>query len=178
MKQLVTSRLILRQYVEEDFNDFYDLGKSKKVGPMAGWKPHESEEESRKIFDSFIKGDEVYAIYHKEDKKVIGSFGIHPDSKRRIENVFALGYVLHEDYWGQGIIVEAGKEVIRHLFEDRCVKIITVYHYPFNKQSQRVIEKLGFKYEGTLRMATKIYDGTIHDDLCYSVLKSEYEQIK
>jgi putative acetyltransferase len=44
-------------------------------------------------------------------------------------------------------------------------------------RSKRVIEKLGFKYEGTIRKATKIYDGTIHDDLCYSMTKEEFDNL-
>jgi len=60
------------------------------------------------------------------------------------------------------------------LFEEEELDIISCYHYPFNIRSKRVIEKCGFKYEGTLRLASKIYDGSIYDNACYSITKEDY----
>lgn len=88
-----------------------------------------------------------------------------------------LGYVLYEDYWGQGIMVEASKAAINYAFENLDIQLLTVNHYPFNHQSKRVIEKCGFSYEGTLRHASKIYDGSIYDLACYSMTKEEWENI-
>ena len=51
---------------------------------------------------------------------------------------------------------------------------ISVFHYPHNIRSKRVIEKCGFKYEVTIKHGNKIYDGQIFDTVCYSILKSEY----
>lgn len=42
-------------------------------------------------------------------------------------------------------------------------------------RSRRVIEKCGFRYEGTLRRTYRIYDGSIKTIMCYSMLKEEYE---
>ena len=42
-------------------------------------------------------------------------------------------------------------------------------------RSRRVIEKLGFRYEGTLRRAhVRVSDGRVCDELCYSMTKEEY----
>jgi len=177
LKIIKTKRLILRKFNEKDFNDFYEYGKDKKVGPNAGWAPHESREESRKIFKQFCESEEVFAIELIDEKKVIGAVGFDPDRNRTIKKAFSIGYVLNSKYWGLGIMPEATKEVIRFLFEDKEAIIVAVYHYPFNIRSKRVIEKLGFKYEGTIRKATKIYDGTIHDDLCYSMTKEEFDNL-
>lgn len=85
-----------------------------------------------------------------------------------------IGYVLSEDYWGKGLMSEAVKEVIRYLFEEVKLDIISCYHYPFNIRSKRVIEKSGFKYEGTLRLESRIYDGSVYDSVCYSITKQDY----
>ncbi|MFP4457331.1 MAG: GNAT family N-acetyltransferase [Clostridia bacterium] len=177
MKKIETQRLVLREFIKSDFDDFYEYGKDKKVGPNAGWAPHESEEESRKIFKSFQNSEEVFAIYHKADEKVIGAVGFDPDRKRTIKNAFSIGYVLNSKYWGRGIMPEAAIEVIKFLFTEKDAFIVAVYHYPFNKRSKRVIEKLGFTYEGIIRYSTKIYDGSIHDDLCYSMTKEEFNRL-
>lgn len=177
MKEIETERLQLRQFREDDFYDFYEYGKDEKVGPSAGWAPHKSEEESKEIFKRFVNSEEVFAINFKADQKVIGAVGFDPDRKRTIKNAFSIGYVLNSKYWGRGIMPEAAREVIKFLFTEKKAFIVSVYHYPFNKQSKRVIEKLGFTYEGKLRNSTKVYDGSILDDLCYSMTKEEYNRL-
>ena len=59
MKTIETKRLILRDFSQEDLNDLFAYAQSDKVGPMAGWKPHDSIEESQKILNMFIEGKEV-----------------------------------------------------------------------------------------------------------------------
>lgn len=48
MEDLVTDRLILRTWKEEDYEDLYEYAKSELVGPNAGWMPHKDEDESKK----------------------------------------------------------------------------------------------------------------------------------
>ncbi|MBU5313841.1 GNAT family N-acetyltransferase [Tissierella carlieri] len=174
MKTLETERTILRTWKIDDIDDFYEYAKNPNIGPSAGWEPHENQDVSMKILQLFIEKDEVWAIEYKANNKVIGSVGAHIDEKRRSVNGKMIGYVLSEDYWGQGIMGEVVKEVVRHLFDEENCDIISCYHYPFNSQSKRVIEKSGFQYEGTLRLASKIYDGRIYDDVCYSITREEY----
>ena len=174
MKTIETERLILRSWQFEDLDDFYEYAKNPNVGPMAGWEPHSSKEVSSNILKSFIEKDEVWAIVFKENNKVIGSLGIHSDKKRGDVNAKSMGYVLSADYWGRGLMTEAAKRVIRYVFDEMNLDLLAIYHYPNNIRSKRVIEKCGFKYEGTQRKSSKIYDGQILDDFCYSMLRSEY----
>lgn len=178
MKTLVTDRLILRKFCEGDLEDFYEYAKNPNVGPNAGWKPHEKIEDTAAILKSFIEKEEVWAIVYKSTGKVIGSMGLHKDNKRDNENVKMLGYVLSEAYRGRGLTTEAAKEVIRFAFEELGLDLISIFHYPFNKRSKRVIEKCGFKYEGTLRLTSTIYDGSVYDDVCYSMTRQEFLGIK
>ncbi len=174
MKILETTRLILRQWQESDLEDFYEYAKNPNVGPNAGWKPHDNEEESRNILDSFIKNEDNWAIVYKDNLKVIGSIDLHKDRNRVISNTKMIGYVLSEDYWGQGLATEATLELMKYAFDELNLDIISIKHYQINKRSKRVIEKCGFKYEGTIRMASQIYDGRIFDDVCYSITKDEW----
>lgn len=175
MKVLETERLILRGWETTDLDDFYQYSKSPKVGPMAGWKPHKNKEISKMVLNSFIKNNEMWAIVYKENNKVIGSIGNHRDAKRNLLNGRMIGYVLSEEYWGMGIMVEVVKRVVKYLFEEMGYDLVSCYHYGFNSQSKKVIEKCGFKYEGVLRRASELYDGRIYDDVCYSILREEYE---
>jgi len=174
MKVLETERMVLRPWKTDDIDDFYEYAKNPNVGPNAGWEPHKDKEVSLKILQSFIEKDEVRAIVYKGNNKVIGSVGVHCDEKRNGINAKMIGYVLSEDYWGKGLMSEAVKEVIKYLFEEENLDVISCYHYPFNIRSKRVIEKCGFKYEGTLRLTSEIFDGNIYDDVCYSITREDY----
>ena len=45
---LKTERLILRPWQETDLDDLYAYASVDGVGQMAGWKPHENREESKR----------------------------------------------------------------------------------------------------------------------------------
>ena len=47
-----------------------------------------------------------------------------------------------------------------------------------NLASQRIIEKCGFQYEGTLRRIYRIYDGTVKPVRCYTMLREEYDGLR
>ncbi len=175
MKNIETARLILRPFQETDLDDFYEYAKTPHVGPNAGWPPHKSKEDSLTILTMFMEGDEVWAIVLKENNKLIGSLGFHKDPLRSAEDVKMLGYVLSEDYWGRGLMVEASNAAINFAFQEFDLQLLTVHHYSFNQQSKRVIEKCGFVYEGTLRHAAKIFDGSVYDLVCYSMTAEEWK---
>ena len=58
-----------------------------------------------------------------------------------------LGYWLGKPFWGQGLIPEAVKEILRHAFEDIGMSKVWVGYYDGNTKSKRVQEKCGFRYE-------------------------------
>lgn len=178
MKTLETERLILRAWQVDDLDDFNEYARNPNVGPAAGWEPHASKGFSLGLLEEFIDKDETWAIVERAGGKAIGSVGLHPDRKRGDVNARMMGYVLSEDYWGMGYATEAARAAIRYAFEEMGLEVLSICHYPFNQRSRRVIEKCGFRYEGTIRRCSKIYDGSIYDDVCYSLLRAEYFEDK
>ena len=85
-----------------------------------------------------------------------------------------IGYALREESWGKGYMTEVVRRMMQFGFESLCLDLISVGHFEFNDRSRRVIEKCGFRYEGTLRRASSIFDGSVHDALVYSMLREEY----
>lgn len=173
-----TERLRLRPWRMEDLEDFYNYAKNPDVGPWAGWKPHESIEESREILTRWVAGKEdgfEIALELKETGKVIGSIGIMKDGHRpEVPGCKNLGYVLGKDYWGRGLMTEAARAVVDYAFQTMKLQLLSVNHYSINPRSRRVIEKCGFQYEGTLRSATAIYNGELRDLCHYSLRAWEY----
>lgn len=175
MKRIETERLILRGFAAEDLMDFYEYAHSPGVGPRAGWKPHESIEESKKILGIFIREDNVFALELKATGKVIGSVGIHEDNIRAgAADCKLIGYVLSEQEWGKGLMPEAVNAVLSYLFDDMKCRLVSVQHYTSNLQSRRVIEKCGFTSEGTLAQGCKHFNGTFPDGCTYSMTRREY----
>lgn len=62
-----------------------------------------------------------------------------------------IGYELHPDYWGQGFMTEAVRAVAQCGFSEFSLNRIEAWTLPGNAASDRVLEKSGFQYEGTLR---------------------------
>lgn len=174
MKTLETQRLILRELTLEDLSDFHEYASMPEVADNAGWRPHSSMEESRAVLMALIDLKCERAIVLKESSKVIGSISIKQDPKRRVGLASVIGYSLSKNYWGMGLMTEAVKRIIQYGFEEQALKVISAYHFQSNQRSQRVIEKAGLVLEGRMRCAYEMYDGTIHDDCCYSILREEY----
>lgn len=168
---LETERLLLRSFEESDAPALYNYAKSAKVGPMAGWKPHESVEESAKIVKMFLNLYAVWAIIFKETNELIGSIGLHESEREGIDYDLELGYAMSEDYWGRGIMPEAAKEVIRYAFEKLKINTLFCAHFFDNCQSKRVIEKCGFQYYTKLEKTWKNFDGKELDEICYLLKK-------
>lgn len=170
---IVTERLLLRPVVESDDKDIFAYAQEPNVGPNAGWKPHESIEETREIMQQIFIGQEnVFAIV--KDKLVIGTIGLVPDPKRDNERSMMLGYAISERFWGQGLMTEAARAVISYGFEQLELELIAAYCYPHNQRSQSVLRKCGFVHEGKLRQASRLYDGNLLDDLCYSLTPTDF----
>lgn len=174
MKIIETERLILSKWSKKDAADLYAYARNPNVGPHAGWKPHADVKESKRIIKTIFQPNEVWAIRDKKNGKAIGTIGFEKDKYRPDVNSRELGYSLSEDYWGKGIMTEAAKAVIKYGFDTLNLQMICICTGPENKRSQNVIRKCGFTYEGTLRCAYKIYDGTLRDVLCHSLFREEY----
>lgn len=165
---LETERLYLRPVKISDAEDMYRYSSIREVGTDAGWRPHRSLQETKKIIRLVFKDRiGVFGIVLKENGKLIGTVGVVEDPKRENNDFLCLGYSLSPEYKGKGIMTEAARTVVKYGFDVLGAKYISAYCYPYNKASQRVLEKLGFSYECRIRMAEKRFDGEALDNLCY-----------
>ena len=60
--QLTTERLLLRPWAETDAEDLYRFAKDDKGGPIAGWPPHSSVDNSAEIIRTVLSAPETYAL--------------------------------------------------------------------------------------------------------------------
>ncbi|MBP5639562.1 MAG: GNAT family N-acetyltransferase [Victivallales bacterium] len=179
MKSLRTKRLVLRQWYLSDTDDLFEYARNPLVGPSAGWSPHHSRADSEELIKKVFQQEYFHwAIVLPAAGKVIGSINLTKDIKRNNAQALTLGYSMHPDFWGNGYMTEAAKAVISFGFESLNTVLISVYHYPDNLRSKRVIEKCGFTFEGTLRLCSHLFNGKVHDNLCYSMTMPEFKKLK
>ena len=149
---LETGRLILRRWEEADAEELYQYAKDPAVGPIAGWPPHTSVEYSREIIQDVLTAPETYAVVLKETGKPVGSIGIMFGKNGNApmgEQEAEIGYWIGVPYWGQGLIPEAVRELLRRCFEDLNCTAVWCGYYDGNLKSKRVQEKCGFRYHHT-----------------------------
>ena len=148
-----TQRLILRPWTENDAESLYNYAKDPAIGPIAGWPPHTSVENSREIIRDILSAPETYAVVLKETNEPIGSVGImFADGVHSAEiqdGAAEIGYWIGVPYWGQGLIPEAVQRLLKRCFVELDVKRVWCGHYDGNIKSRRVMEKCGFKYHHT-----------------------------
>ena len=169
-----TERLILRSITMDDADDIFEYSSTANVGPNAGWKPHQNREDTLEIMKLiFVDKDGVFGIILKETGKLIGSIGLIVDPKRENNKVRMLGYAISEMYWGRGYMTESVLAIIRYGFEMFDLDLISAYSYPHNSRSKRVLEKCGFTYEGTLKLAEKLFNGNVYANECWALLRPE-----
>lgn len=144
-----TERLVLRPWREDDAEDLYKYASDPDIGLPAGWLPHTSVENSREIIRTVLSAPETYAVCLKADGKPIGSIGFHRRDLATNDDEYELGYCISKMYWGQGLIPEASREMLRYAFEELKMSRIWCAYYDGNEKSRRVQEKLGFVHYAT-----------------------------
>ena len=103
MNNIETERLILRPIVENDAEAIFEYCRNENVGKNAGWKPHESLEETRETMKQvFLNKENVYGMVLKEGDTLFGSIGLITDPKRQNDKTRMVGYAIGESYWNKG----------------------------------------------------------------------------
>lgn len=175
---LDTDRLILRRFTIEDNIEMYNNWTSDdEVTKYLTWKTHKSVEDAICYIKYCLDGYEESSFYQwgielKENHELIGNISV----VKVIDDIdsLELGWVISRDYWGNGYTAEAASKLLQILFEKVGANSIYATHDINNPNSGRVMEKIGMKYEGTLRQSARNKQGIV-DSARYSILKCDYE---
>ena len=127
-----TERLFLRQVEEKDVEEIFFLRSNPKVLKYLDWAPASSQKDAiefiEKINDLEKNNEAVtWAITLKNDPKLIGTICYWNIQKEHYRA--ELGYVLHPDFQGKGVMQEATKEVVKFGFQ--IMKLQTFASVPF-----------------------------------------------
>ncbi len=167
-----TNRLIIRNAKISDVDDIFEMRNSEFVLKYNAMKVLTYEQMSAQVCKD-VDSSNSFCLELKETGKVIGKIDLDEDSLRYGVNSLCISYYLNENYASKGYMFEALNEVIRHVFEDRKIDVLSVRVFKENNASRLLVEKLGFKYEGCIRMCVKGYNNVVYDDLIFSMIKDE-----
>jgi len=118
-----------------------------------------------------------WAVRELTTDKIIGSTRYH-DIVRDIDRV-EIGYTWYAASWQRSHVNTTCKLLLMtHAFETLGCKVVGLRTDNFNFASQRAIEALGAKKDGVLRHHRVRRDGTVRDSVIYSILASEWQDVK
>ena len=177
---VVTERLILRDFKNSDWEDLHELymkPETVKYNP-SGYP--DNEEASKKIVagwsaqpDKAVREEYTAAIITKTDLKFVGVISLNlGDRKYRKGEIW---YKLHPDYWGQGLATEATKAMLAFGFEQLHLHRIECGCSIHNVASYKVMEKVGMTREGIKRKVLPLGNDW-HDAYWYAMLEDEYKR--
>jgi ribosomal-protein-alanine N-acetyltransferase len=175
-----TGRLKLRKLSLRDASDVFEYASLPEVAEHVTWEHHRNISDSihylRIVMQQYEDGiPSSWGIVHKNLGKLIGTIGYHALSP---QNQFGeVGYALSKDFWNQGYMTEAFKEVIKFGFEYMKLNRVEATCKLSNTASEKVMQKCGLKYEGIFKQRL-FAKGMYHDLKLYAILKSDWENHK
>ncbi len=172
--ELETERLLLRPLAFDDVDDVLAYASDPGV---ARYLPQLPKPYTRSNAVEFIArqtlaqwpDEATFAIVLEQH--VIGSVTL----RIKDHDSGGLGYALARPHWGRGLMPEAARAVTDWGFEAHGLNKVYAFADIRNRQSWRVMEKLGMTREGVLRAHRKFGDEYV-DDVFYGILRQEWQR--
>ena len=173
---LQTPRLILRRFTMDDAQPMFDLWcNDPQVTRFLSWGPHGTIDNTKRLLKSWQQRYEDTMFYNwciEFEGFPIGGIDLIMRSEKSLRA--ELGYCLSERYKGRGIVTEAACAVLTFAFEDVGLHKICAKHDVENPASGRIMQKLGMRQEGYMKLDAQRLDGMYSDMVLYGILRDEW----
>ena len=176
---LETERLIIRPLRLDDKYEIFEYRSDSETNKYQGWIPEKIEDVETFIgkISKQINEPETwfqFVIIVKEKKKIVGDLGIHFfDSENKQAEI---GCTLNKDFQNKGYATESVKRVIDFLFKELNKHRIITSIDPENKNSIRLVERIGFRKEAHF-VESLLINGKWVDDLIYALTEKDWKKI-
>jgi ribosomal-protein-alanine N-acetyltransferase len=148
---------------------------------LSDFEPREPEALSEEAFDALLdrlawlrsQGSHGISILDRQSRAQLGTLSLFDRVDGPSKNIF-LGYHIFNQHWGQGFATEAVAGAKQIVFEDFDLHRIEALVEVDNTASTRVLEKNGFRLEGTAKRRL-FRRGEWRDALIYALTAEEYE---
>ncbi|HFI0352238.1 TPA: GNAT family N-acetyltransferase [Streptococcus suis] len=154
-----TERLILRPFSYEDGADFYEIVSRPENLPFIFPALKDKNLALATMVEKFMRNPlGNWALIDKASGRMIGALCFEKLEERQL--TAELSYFLKKDYWGQGLMTEAVKNMAFLAFYEIGFKELTIITHEENIASQMVAKKTGFvqveQYRGSDRYSHKM----------------------
>ena len=168
-----------RKIEARDAEAIFRIKSNPEVARMYGVEPHQTIEQTKnwvedRIADYRNKNVLYWVFTLTGEDQAIGSICLwHLDLESRCAEV---GYELNYMYWKRGYMFEGIWAVLDYSFE---IGFHRIEACPFetNEPSKKLLLKLGFRHEGTLR-GRCLYRGEYLNQMYFGLLKEEWMRRK
>lgn len=168
---LETERLILRKMTLADAQDLFEIWSDPQVTEMTGVQPDQKIEQTKNRIVNYFIPDRLilWGLEEKVSHKMIGFIEIHPNGDQA-----DLGWMLNHQFWGQGLMPEAARCICQLAFEQLNLDILTASCKAGNRNSTRVMEKIGMRQLGQLWHYMMLKEKSVLSDY-WAMTREEYE---
>ncbi|MBP7460451.1 MAG: GNAT family N-acetyltransferase [Candidatus Delongbacteria bacterium] len=172
---VTTERLVLRQLTSDDAPDIFRLRSDDRVMRFLDRPLARTMEDAgqfiEKIRERLLTNDGItWAITQKPHDSLIGTIGFHTIFKEHFRA--EIGYLLHPDYQGQGLMQEALSAVLSYGFQALHLHSVEANVNPNNLASVKLLERNHFVREAYFR-ENYYYNGRFLDTAIYSLIHRE-----
>ena len=174
---LETARLYLRQVHDNDAAAIFALRSNRNVmqfldRPMAD-SIADAEHLVKKIKDSLERNEGItWGICSIADPHLVGTIGFWQLTREHFRA--ELGYLLHPNHQGKGLMQEAIEAALNYGFHVMQLHSVEANVNPLNNASIRLLERNNFIREAWFR-ENYYYNGKFLDTYVYSLLKWKYK---
>lgn len=158
IKELSTERLFLRKMKASDSESLYKIWSDPEVTKYMNIDSFTDKSQAKDMIDLLDKLSQEnkavrYSIIEKKSNKIIGSCGYN--SLDFENSKVEVGYDISKTYWGNGFAPEAILSLVDYAFNSLNINRIEAKVEPENINSIKVLQKLNFTLEGTMRKCEK-----------------------
>lgn len=168
-----TDRLLVRPLATEDLEALTAYRNDRDVARFQQWPlPYTVERAAGMVADPApedpVAGEWIQLALVRESGTLVGDLGLFTDASGAIATV---GYTLATEQQGNGYATEAVAGLVDRLFETGIHRVEATLD-PENVASARLLERLGFRYEGRSRQSSEMR-GSWGDDDRYALLAED-----
>jgi [ribosomal protein S5]-alanine N-acetyltransferase len=171
---LITDRLILRRFTTGDTKScFENWGNDETTGKYFPFLPVASVANLEQLINMYSENEYMWAVVEKSSENVIGNVSINiPYEALQIGE---LAYLLGSKWYGKGYATEAVTAVLQYMFVYKDLHLIEAKYNENNSPSAKLLKKLGFQYDGTLRdRRIDKYTGERNALVICSIIRNEF----
>ena len=174
-----TARLSFREFTADDYDAVQAYAGDPEVTRYTAFGPN-TPEQTKEFLQLAVgqsseanRGHYTFALIHKQANRLIGSCGLTLSNANGPQ--YGFGYVLHRQWWRQGLASEATLALMKFGFGELRAHRLWAHVFVGNTASEKLLQKLGFRHEGCALQSFFVRNAW-HDVQTFAMLRREWEQ--